>query len=992
MSSLSFLGNATSYILIPSSTGTNMGVSDFTIEWYQYQTDNNSFPRIFAIGNYPSTSIGVSIEGGTFYYWANSGIRGSTSAGTFKNTWVHFAIVRNLNITTIYRNGSVFISGFSDTYNYNSANNLVVGNESSVSSSAAFGGYMAYFHIMKGFAKYTSAFTVSNTFPTATAETTVLLMASGSSAKIQNTVLGGNPWIVVGEGTNTITTSPDGINWTGQGANIFKTRGYGAAYGKDGAGNNMWVGFGEGGNLFATSYDGISWSGVPSSILGILGRSINYGNGLWVASGDIGYSVNAIVTSTDGINWTEANNSVFTVRGMSARYLNGIWIALGEGGNTIATSTDGLTWTGLGTSVFTSRGNAATYGNGLWVAVGRGGNTIATSTDAITWTGLGATIFTTQGYDIAYDNGLWIAVGSGGNTIATSTDGTNWTGLGTIIFTNGYAIRKLNNLWFACGGGGNSIATSTDGINWTGQGTTIMNGSGEGITYGNGIYVFTGYSTTGNTIATSTDGFNWTAPYNSVMYYSAQDIAFANGMFISVGKGGNTIATSTDGINWTGRVKNLVFTTSARGGAYANGLWVAMGQGGNTIATSTDGINWTGQGANVFTTYGRSVVYKNNLWVAVGAGGNTVATSTDGITWTGRGAVINNNAQGVEFGKDGSGNNLWVYVGYTNNSGNTLATSTDGITWTGRGLVFSVSGYSVKYIRDGSGNNLWVAVGWGSSNVYTSTNGINWTSKSVLLLSQGRSINYANGLWVYTGYKAGTTDKIATSTDTNTWTLRSSSFITYSGWGVATIPDSITTSNSTITNNSVSTFALLPFPASPASPAQTTNVVCFKEGAQILTADGYKKVEELRKGDLIQTVEHGFVPIDIIGKKQIYHDASANRIKDQLYRCTHAEVFDELVLTGCHSILVEDFFSDEQREKTMEYNKGRVFITDNHYRLPAFLDDRANVYEPAGTYTIYHFALENADYYMNYGVYANGLLVETCSKRYLREYAGMTLL
>jgi hypothetical protein len=169
-------------------------------------------------------------------------------------------------------------------------------------------------------------------------------------------------------------------------------------------------------------------------------------------------------------------------------------------------------------------------------------------------------------------------------------------------------------------------------------------------------------------------------------------------------------------------------------------------------------------------------------------------------------------------------------------------------------------------------------------------------------------------------------------------------------------------------------------------------VVCFKKGAQILTNDGYRPVEELRKGDLIQTVEHGFLPINMIGKREIVHDALNERIENQLYRCNHEDVFDELIITGCHSILVEDFFSEEQREKTMEYNKGRVFITDNHYRLPAFLDDRASVYEPAGTYTIYHFALENDDYYMNYGVYANGLLVETCSKRYLKEIANMSLI
>jgi hypothetical protein len=62
------------------------------------------------------------------------------------------------------------------------------------------------------------------------------------------------------------------------------------------------------------------------------------------------------------------------------------------------------------------------------------------------------------------------------------------------------------------------------------------------------------------------------------------------------------------------------------------------------------------------------------------------------------------------------------------------------------------------------------------------------------------------------------------------------------------------------------------------------------------------------------------------------------------------------------------------------------------YRLFAFLDPRAEPYEVEGEFSIYHIALENENYYMNYGVYANGLLVETCSKRYLKELSGMTLI
>jgi len=173
-----------------------------------------------------------------------------------------------------------------------------------------------------------------------------------------------------------------------------------------------------------------------------------------------------------------------------------------------------------------------------------------------------------------------------------------------------------------------------------------------------------------------------------------------------------------------------------------------------------------------------------------------------------------------------------------------------------------------------------------------------------------------------------------------------------------------------------------------------TQITCFKEGSKILTNNGYKLVEELRKGDLIKTLKNGYKKIDMIATKKIYHPASQERIKDQLYKCTQSkypEVFEDLIITGCHSILVGKFENPEQREKTIEVN-SRIFVTDGKYRLPACVDDRTSVYEKPGTYTIYHFALENEDYYMNYGVFANGLLVETCSKRYLREIADMILI
>ena len=66
--------------------------------------------------------------------------------------------------------------------------------------------------------------------------------------------------------------------------------------------------------------------------------------------------------------------------------------------------------------------------------------------------------------------------------------------------------------------------------------------------------------------------------------------------------------------------------------------------------------------------------------------------------------------------------------------------------------------------------------------------------------------------------------------------------------------------------------------------------------------------------------------------------------------------------------------------------------TYDKYRLPACVDEKATVYKVPGDYTIYHIALENEHYYGNYGIYANGLLVESCSKRYLKEVSNMEIL
>jgi hypothetical protein len=89
--------------------------------------------------------------------------------------------------------------------------------------------------------------------------------------------------------------------------------------------------------------------------------------------------------------------------------------------------------------------------------------------------------------------------------------------------------------------------------------------------------------------------------------------------------------------------------------------------------------------------------------------------------------------------------------------------------------------------------------------------------------------------------------------------------------------------------------------------------------------------------------------------------------------------------------LVDNFVSFEQKAKSIILN-GHLCVTENKYRLPACLDDKSEIVTNNGSNYIYHFALENDNYYMNYGVYANGLLVETCSKRYITELSKLDII
>ena len=147
-----------SYLEMPASIDFLLA-GNFTIEWWQYRSDTHSHPRPFSMGTYPTQTMGVSLEGGAFYFWRPGG---GTSLGSYAAnfTWAHYAIVRTGSSIKLYVNGTWTgvtgsysgVVGSSDTV-------LTIGNEAYRTEQSGFGGTITNFHVVNGTAKYSTNFT-----------------------------------------------------------------------------------------------------------------------------------------------------------------------------------------------------------------------------------------------------------------------------------------------------------------------------------------------------------------------------------------------------------------------------------------------------------------------------------------------------------------------------------------------------------------------------------------------------------------------------------------------------------------------------------------------------------------------------------------------------------------------------------------------------------------------------------------------------------------
>lgn len=213
---------------------------DFTIEWWQYETDTNSATSLFQI---PNLTIGSSTGIlGVFFqsqspsqllffvvdpvssYKGQPAVAYYTAIPSIRNTWNNFAIVRSGSsgsspTLTIYQNGNYITGDLVNssvspyTVDFSGASSLTIGGGV---PSYAFTGQIYGFAWTRGTAKYTSPYTVSTSVPTIPSfpGTTGLVIHTG----VTNTLSG---VVVTQTNIGSSSNTPGGMMCFGKGVMIL---------------------------------------------------------------------------------------------------------------------------------------------------------------------------------------------------------------------------------------------------------------------------------------------------------------------------------------------------------------------------------------------------------------------------------------------------------------------------------------------------------------------------------------------------------------------------------------------------------------------------------------------------------------------------------------------------------------------------------------------------------------------------------------------------
>jgi len=593
---------------------------------------------------------------------------------------------------------------------------------------------------------------------------------------------------------------------------------------------------GGGTNRMAYSYDGgLSWTTNNTSVLtnaatNTIGsiRTVKYGNGMWVAGGDVvgssGSGNNCLAWSRDGVNWTGAGGTqIFGSAGACYSVCcndRGRWVAVGgaplttagtytnTSGSiyTMAWSDDGMNWTPIlgSRALFGIVCQGVSYGAdasgvGMWTAIGRGAayTGCAYSYDGKTWYlsqtsgwlfGTSANVLTERYAPVASadwrisvnSTGQYQTAVINGGIIRTSSDfGVTWTSRTTTNQSwRPLSLSSTGQYQTAVVFGGKIYTSSDYGVNWTerdsvrqwGFASISATGQYQSAVVSPGlIYISSDYGVTWN-VVTQVSSVPPSGDWRSISVSSTgqyQTACVFNGkIYIS----------SNYGLTWTAKDSDRSWqgiSISSTGQYQTAGVYNNSTTG--YIYTSSDyGANWTNRMTDAHRWWICIFVSSTGQYQTALVQNGQIYTSSDyGTNWTPRDST--RNWRSISLSSTGQYQTAAVETGLI------YISSNFGETWSSAATDSRSLG--ITYGKDASGAGMWVATAGRrdrdiSANIANtmaySYDGKLWRGilASAGLSEQAWSVAYGKdgfgvGMWVAAGYD--TTCGLKWSYDGVTW-------------------------------------------------------------------------------------------------------------------------------------------------------------------------------------------------------------------------------
>jgi hypothetical protein len=166
-------------------------------------------------------------------------------------------------------------------------------------------------------------------------------------------------------------------------------------------------------------------------------------------------------------------------------------------------------------------------------------------------------------------------------------------------------------------------------------------------------------------------------------------------------------------------------------------------------------------------------------------------------------------------------------------------------------------------------------------------------------------------------------------------------------------------------------------------------LACFNEGTLILCLskdleEVWIPIEKLSKEYLVKTYKHGYRRIEAIGKG-VSHNVKGDWVNSMYIMHKVDGMTGDLIVTGGHSILVDEIPKESHNDNLQKFN-GKIPEIDGKKLLLASSSNLFKPLEDDKEHTYYHLILENdGDDEVRFGIWANGVLTETPSKKFFYE-------